>query len=206
MPGDSRLLYRVSKRIFDVAVASAALAVLSPLFAVIAWRIKRYDRGPVLYRGRRVGIGGAPFAMYKFRTMVLNAEKLGGSSTPDDDPRITPIGKLLRRYKLDELPQLINVVRGEMSLVGPRPQVQWAVDLYTPEECLVLTVRPGITDYASVKFPNEGEILKGSLHPDKDYMEKIHPEKMRLSLEYVRERSMAADLRVLFQTAAAILR
>jgi lipopolysaccharide/colanic/teichoic acid biosynthesis glycosyltransferase len=144
--------------------------------------------------------------MYKFRTMVLNADKLGGSSTPDDDPRITAVGRVLRRYKLDELPQLINVFKGDMSFVGPRPQVQWAVDRYTPEERQVLNVRPGITDYASLRFPNEGEILKGSLDPDKDYMERIHPEKMRLSLEYIKTCSFSADIAIILKTIAAILR
>jgi lipopolysaccharide/colanic/teichoic acid biosynthesis glycosyltransferase len=199
-------MYSVFKRVFDFTAASAALVVLSPVLAVIAWRIKSFDGGPVLYAGRRVGRGGTVFGMYKFRTMVLNADKIGGSSTPDDDPRITPVGKVLRRYKLDELPQLLNVVKGQMSLVGPRPQVQWAVDLYTPEQRQVLTVSPGITDYASVRFPNEGEILRGSLDPDRDYMEKIHPEKMRLSLEYIRNRSFGTDLRVLAETARAIFR
>jgi lipopolysaccharide/colanic/teichoic acid biosynthesis glycosyltransferase len=199
-------MYSVLKRLFDLLASLVALLLLSPLMAVLAWRIKRYDGGPVLYAGRRVGKGGKPFGMYKFRTMVMNADKIGGSSTPDDDPRITPIGKMLRRYKLDELPQLFNVVKGEMSLVGPRPQVQWAVDLYTPEQRQVLTVPPGITDYASVRFPNEGEILKGSTDPDRDYMEKIHPEKMRLSLEYVRQRSLLTDFKVIAQTFLAILR
>ena len=199
-------MYRITKRLFDLVASSAALIALSPLLAVLAYRIKRFDGGPVLYAGRRVGRNGRSFGMYKFRSMVLNADKIGGSSTPDDDPRITPVGRFLRRYKLDELPQLINVVKGEMSLVGPRPQVQWAVDLYTPEQREVLTVPPGITDYASVRFPNEGEILKGSTDPDRDYMEKIHPEKMRLSLEYVRSRSLLTDLKVLAQTAAAIFR
>jgi lipopolysaccharide/colanic/teichoic acid biosynthesis glycosyltransferase len=199
-------MYSVLKRLFDLLASLVALLLLSPLMGVLAWRIKRYDGGPVLYAGRRVGKGGKPFGMYKFRTMVMNADKIGGSSTPDDDPRITPIGKMLRRYKLDELPQLFNVVKGEMSLVGPRPQVQWAVDLYTPEQRQVLTVPPGITDYASVRFPNEGEILKGSTDPDRDYMEKIHPEKMRLSLEYVRQRSLLTDFKVIAQTFLAILR
>jgi lipopolysaccharide/colanic/teichoic acid biosynthesis glycosyltransferase len=199
-------MYPVLKRLFDLVASLAALVLLSPLMAFLAWRIKQYDGGPVLYAGRRVGKDGKPFGMYKFRSMVLNADKIGGSSTPDDDPRITPIGKTLRRYKLDELPQLFNVVKGEMSLVGPRPQVQWAVDLYTPEQRGVLTVPPGITDYASVRFPNEGEILKGSTDPDRDYMEKIHPEKMRLSLEYVRQRSLLTDLKVIAQTFLAILR
>jgi len=199
-------MYSVLKRLFDLLASLIALLLLSPLMAFLAWRIKRYDGGPVLYAGRRVGKDGKPFGMYKFRSMVLNADKIGGSSTPDDDPRITPIGKTLRRYKLDELPQLFNVVKGEMSLVGPRPQVQWAVDLYTPEQRQVLTVPPGITDYASVRFPNEGEILKGSTDPDRDYMEKIHPEKMRLSLEYVRQRSLLTDFKVIAQTFLAILR
>lgn len=199
-------MYSYFKRLFDLIASSAGLVILSPLLAVIALRIKRFDGGPVFYVGRRVGKNGKPFGMYKFRTMVLNADKIGGSSTPDDDPRITPVGKMLRRTKFDELPQLINVVKGEMSLVGPRPQVQWAVDLYTSEQRQVLTVPPGMTDYATVRFPNEGEILKGSTDPDRDYMEKIHPEKMRLSLEYVRQRSLLTDLKVLAQTAVAIIR
>jgi lipopolysaccharide/colanic/teichoic acid biosynthesis glycosyltransferase len=199
-------MYPVLKRTFDLVASLGALVLLSPVMAVLAMRIKGYDGGPVLYAGRRVGKDGKPFGMYKFRSMVLNADKIGGSSTPDDDPRITPIGKVLRRYKLDELPQLFNVVKGEMSLVGPRPQVQWAVDLYTPEQRQVLTVPPGITDYASVRFPNEGEILKGSTDPDRDYMEKIHPEKMRLSLEYVHQRSLLTDFKVIAQTFLAILR
>ncbi|HTK47531.1 MAG TPA: sugar transferase [Gemmatimonadaceae bacterium] len=199
-------MYPVLKRVFDLVVSAAALVALSPVLVVLSALIKAHDGGPVLYAGRRVGKDGTPFGMYKFRSMVLNADTIGGSSTPDDDPRITPIGRFLRRYKLDELPQFLNVLRGEMSIVGPRPQVQWAVDLYTPEQRQVLTVKPGITDYASVRFPNEGEILKGSTDPDRDYMEKIHPEKMRLSLEYVRNRSMRTDLQVIAQTALAILR
>jgi lipopolysaccharide/colanic/teichoic acid biosynthesis glycosyltransferase len=199
-------MYPLIKRVFDMVAASLALVLLFPLLAVLVCLIKFHDGGAVLYEGRRVGRDGQCFGMYKFRSMVPSADKIGGSSTPYDDSRITPVGRMLRRYKIDELPQLINVVKGEMSLVGPRPQVPWAVDLYTPEQREVLTVRPGITDYASVRFPNEGEILRGSTDPDRDYMEKIHPEKMRLSLEYVRNRSLLTDLRVLAQTAAAIIR
>jgi lipopolysaccharide/colanic/teichoic acid biosynthesis glycosyltransferase len=194
------------KRVFDVVCAAAGLVFLSPLLVWIAWRIKREDGGPVFYRGVRVGLHGKPFRIYKFRTMAVDAEKMGASSTSDDDPRITRIGRFLRKYKLDELPQLINVLKGDMSFVGPRPQVKWAVDLYTDEEKALLNVRPGITDYASLRFPNEGEILKGSKDPDKDYMEKIHPEKMRLSLEYVRNRSFWLDLKLILQTVAAIFR
>lgn len=199
-------LYPAAKRAFDAVAAAAGLIVLSPVIAGIAIAIKRGSKGPLLYKGTRVGMNGQPFHMLKFRTMVIDADKIGGSSTPEDDPRITPIGKTLRKYKLDELPQLINVLKGDMSFVGPRPQVQWAVDLYTPEEREILTVRPGITDEASLKFSNEAEILKGSKDPDKDYIEKIHPEKMRLSREYVRNRSFSGDLSIIARTAGAIFK
>lgn len=198
--------YAFAKRGFDIAFAGLGLLVLSPVMAFVAAWVKLSSPGPVLYRATRVGVNGRPFQMLKFRTMVVNAEALGGSSTPQDDPRITAVGRRLRGTKLDELPQLWNVLVGDMSLVGPRPQVQWAVDLYSPEERLVLSVRPGITDSASLRFANEGEILSGSVDPDKDYMEKIHPEKMRLSLEYVRSRSFARDISIIGQTIGAIFR
>ncbi len=199
-------LYPIAKRTFDAVAAAAGLVILSPVIAGIAIAIKRGSKGPLLYKGPRVGMNGEPFNMLKFRTMVVDADKIGGSSTPEDDPRVTPIGKTLRKYKLDELPQLINVLTGDMSFVGPRPQVKWAVDLYTPEERQILEVRPGITDEASLKFSNEAEILKGSKDPDKDYIEKIHPEKMRLSLEYVRNRSFSGDLSIIARTAGAIFK
>jgi lipopolysaccharide/colanic/teichoic acid biosynthesis glycosyltransferase len=199
-------LYPLAKRAFDAAVAAIGLVVLSPVLAAISIAIKAGSPGPLVYRGKRVGLNGETFEMLKFRTMVVDADKIGGSSTPEDDPRVTPIGKKLRRYKLDELPQLINVLKGDMSFVGPRPQVQWAVDLYTPEEREILKVRPGITDEASLRFSNEAEILKGSKDPDKDYIEKIHPEKMRLSLEYVRNRSFSGDLSIIARTAQAIFK
>jgi len=199
-------VYPIAKRAFDLICSVLILAILSPFLLALAVWIKTTSRGPVLYSAPRVGLGGRPFRMYKFRTMVLDADRIGGSSTPADDPRITPVGRQLRRHKLDELPQLFNVIAGDMSLVGPRPQVQWAVDLYSPEERHVLTVPPGITDYASLRFPNEGEILRASTDPDRDYMEKIHPEKMRLSLEYVRKRSFRTDLSILAGTMAALLK
>jgi lipopolysaccharide/colanic/teichoic acid biosynthesis glycosyltransferase len=195
-----------AKRVFDFTLASVALVALSPVLAVVGLAIKLDSSGPVFYRGARVGLNGKRFSMLKFRSMIVNAEAVGGSSTPDDDPRVTKVGRFLRGAKLDELPQLINVLKGDMSFVGPRPQVQWAVDRYTPEERLVLTVRPGITDYASLRFANEGEILKGSTDPDRDYMEKIHPEKMRLSLEYVRSRSFATDLAIIGRTLGAVFK
>ena len=165
----------MTKRLFDFIVSLLGLILLSPILGLIAVWIKIEDPGPVFYRGERVGRGGNVFHIFKFRSMVMNAELLGGSSTAADDPRITRIGRLLRRYKLDEISQLLNVLVGHMSFVGPRPQVQWAVDLYTEEERALLSVRPGITDYASLVFRDEGAILRGSTDPDKDYLEKIAP-------------------------------
>jgi lipopolysaccharide/colanic/teichoic acid biosynthesis glycosyltransferase len=198
-------MYSLLKRMMDIFAAALLLLACALPLLVVALLIWWHDRGPVLYRAARIGMGGRPFTMFKFRTMVLNADKIGASSTADDDPRITPAGRFLRRYKLDELPQLLNVLNGTMSFVGPRPQVKWAVDLYTPEQREVLQVSPGITDYASLYFPNEGEILKGSTDPDRDYMEKIHPVKMQLSLRYVRERSLPTDLKILALTALTVL-
>jgi lipopolysaccharide/colanic/teichoic acid biosynthesis glycosyltransferase len=192
------------KRAFDVLAASLGLLLTLPLQLVIAALVKAEDGGPVLYRGERVGRDGTTFLMLKFRTMVLDAERRGASSTADDDPRITRTGRALRRFKLDELPQLWNVLAGEMSFVGPRPQVRWAVDLYTDAERALLDVRPGITDYASIRFRNEGEILRGSADPDRDYLEKIAPEKIRLGLLYVRTHSLLVDLRILLATAVAV--
>ncbi|MFB0562303.1 MAG: sugar transferase [Candidatus Lokiarchaeia archaeon] len=193
------------KRLFDIVLSFVGILALSPLFLLVAILIKKEDAGPVFYRGLRVGSYGKPFKIFKFRTMVVGAEKLGGSSTPDDDLRITKIGKFLRKYKMDELPQLINVLKGEMSLVGPRPQVAWAVQLYSNEEKeILLRIKPGMTDHASIKFLNEGEILRGSEDPDKDYMEKIHSEKVRLSIEYAKNMSLKTDFKILFKTFLSI--
>lgn len=190
------------KRLFDIAASALGLAVLSPLLLAIAIMIKRDSKGPVFYRQERVGRFGKHFKIYKFRTMVVDADKVGDSSTPADDPRITRVGQFLRsKYQLDEFPQLINVLKGDMSLIGPRPQVPWAVELYTPEERdAILSIRPGMTDYASARFPNEGEILKGSISPDKDYLERIAPEKTRLQLEYVKSHSLWVDFTILLRT------
>ena len=173
----------------------------SPVIGLIALRIRTEGDGPIFYGGRRVGMGGREFKMYKFRSMVPNADRVGGPNTPDDDPRLTKTGRLLRRYKLDELPQLVNVFKGDMSFVGPRPQVPGEVAGYTPEERDLLLVRPGITDWASLRFSNEGEILAGHADPDKAYAELIRPEKMRLGLDYVRKGTFRDDLDILVKTA-----
>ena len=190
------------KRAFDICASFFGLILISPALLAIAIAIKRDSPGPVFYRGERIGKNGRPFKIFKFRTMVVNADSIGPSSTAADDTRITKVGRFIRnKYQLDEFPQLINVLKGDMSLVGPRPQVPWAVELYTTEEKeTILSVRPGMTDWASVKFPNEGEILLGSKDPDKDYLEKIAPEKTRLQIEYVKNHSFMVDLNILAKT------
>lgn len=194
----------MTKRSFDIVVSVVMLFALLPLLVLIAFAIKCTSPGTILYKGQRAGRGGLPFCILKFRTMVPNAETLGGISTPDDDPRVTRIGRTLRKYKLDELPQLFNVLKGEMSLVGPRPEVISEVELYTPAERELFTLRPGMTDWASIKFRNEGEILKGSPEPHQTYREKIRPEKIRLGLRYAENHSLLVDLRILFATAKAL--
>lgn len=193
------------KRLFDLLCSAMALAVLSPLLGALAVFIWLEDRGPVLYRGQRVGLGGKPFWIFKFRSMVINAEKIGGPSTADGDPRITRVGRFVRKYKLDELPQLINVVIGDMSLVGPRPEVSQYVAMYSEEERAILTVRPGITDWATLWNPDEGAVLAGSPDPEKTYLEKIRPVKIRLQLHYVRTRSLWTDLTIIARTLAAMI-
>jgi len=175
--------------------------ITAPLFLLIALLIKKEDRGPVFYRGIRIGRGGRPFKMFKFRTMVVNADKLGGPSTSADDPRLTNIGKFLKRYKLDELPQFINVLKGEMSIVGPRPEVPFYVGMMTKEEReKILSVKPGITDLASLWDIREEEVLKGSSDPEKTYQEKIRPTKLKLQKEYVENRSLWLDLKIIAKT------
>ena len=188
------------KHLFDILFSSLGLIVMFPILIFSAIATKLDSQGPALYRGKRIGRYGKPFRIYKFRTMVINAGELGGPSTANDDPRLTKFGKLIREYKIDELPQLINVLKGEMSFVGPRPQVPEDVALYTKEEKSILSVRPGITDWASIKYHNEGEILRGSLDPDQAYIEKIRPGKIKLELEYVRNHSFWIDLKILLKT------
>ena len=193
------------KSLFDILFSALGLIVMSPLLIFSAIAIKLNSKGSVFYRGKRIGHYGKPFRIYKFRTMVVNAEKLGGPSTADDDPRITKIGHLLRKFKLDELPQLINVIKGEMSFVGPRPEVQHYVDMFTEEEKAILNVRPGITDWASLWNPDEGAILKGSKDPEKAYLEKIRPEKLKLQLKYVKKNSFWIDLKIILLTLKTIM-
>lgn len=193
------------KRLIDIIGAGAGLVLLSPLFLFVVAKIKLNDGGPVIYAGKRIGKEGKPFLMYKFRTMVIGADKLGGPSTAGDDPRLTKLGPFLKKYQLDELPQLINVLRGEMSLVGPRPEVKLYVDMMTAEQQnVILSVKPGMTDLASLWNFHESEILKGAKDPEKIYCEKIRPQKLQLQMEYVKNRSFLLDLKIIVKTALKI--
>lgn len=197
--------YDRAKRILDVTVAAAVLMAGAPVAAFCAWRIRREDGGPILYRGERVGLGGRPFKMLKFRSMVVDAARLGGPSTADGDPRLTATGQMLRRWKLDELPQFLNVLGGSMSLVGPRPQVPSDVARYTERERRLLDVKPGITDWASIVFRDEGGILAGHGDPDLAYDLLIRPRKIELGLAYVNDHRLRVDLEILVLTVLAVL-
>ncbi len=196
------------KRLFDIIFSFLGLLLVWPLFLIIAFLIKRESpEGSVFYRGERVGKNGKIFRIFKFRTMIPAAEKLGGPSTAADDPRLLKIGNFLKKYQLDELPQLINVLRGEMSLVGPRPEVKMYVDMMTEEERkIILSVKPGITDLASLWNFHEGEILRGSTDPEKTYQEKIWPEKKRLQIKYIKERNFWMDIKIIIQTILKIFK
>jgi lipopolysaccharide/colanic/teichoic acid biosynthesis glycosyltransferase len=169
--------------------------------------IKKHDGGPVLYTPLRVGLHKKRFRMYKFRTMVQNADKIGGPTTSMSDPRITPVGHFLRRFKLDELPQLINVIKGEMSLVGPRPEVISEVEQYDPQWDVIFSVRPGMTDWASIEFRNEGEIVtnSGIDDPHEAYKQLIQPRKLELQRAYALNHSLGIDLRILWKTVLAVI-
>ncbi|MBI2483942.1 sugar transferase [Candidatus Uhrbacteria bacterium] len=194
------------KRLFDIAFSCIGLIVISPVLIACAAAIKLVDSGPVFYRGVRIGMAGKPFRMFKFRSMVVNADKIGGPSTAGDDARLTRIGTFLRKWKLDELPQLIDVLRGTMSFVGPRPEVPYYIDLLTREEKeIILSVRPGITDYASLWNFDEAQILRGSTDPEKTYQEKIWPEKKRLQIKYVKEKSLLTDISIILQTLKKLI-
>lgn len=197
----------MSKRLFDFIFSFLGLLILSPVLLIIALMIKLGSKGPVFYRGIRVGRQGKLFKIYKFRTMIPEAEELGGSSTAGDDPRLTKIGKFLKKYQLDELAQLINVVKGEMSLVGPRPEVPIYVNMLSKKEKeIIFSVRPGMTDFASLWNFHEGEILEGSPDPEKAYLEKIRPKKIELQLKYVKERNFWLDIKLILKTIAKIFK
>jgi lipopolysaccharide/colanic/teichoic acid biosynthesis glycosyltransferase len=192
------------KRLFDIIFAALGLLVLSPVFLIISAIIGASSRGPVFYLQSRVGRNNKDFRLFKFRTMHPAADQKGLLTIGGNDPRITRSGHFLRKYKLDELPQLLNVLVGDMSFVGPRPEVRKYVNLYTPEQAAVLQVRPGITDYASLQYFNESELLGASADPDKTYTTVIMPSKLELNLKYIREAGLLTDLQIIFRTLRRI--
>ena len=190
---------RSVRRILEAAVAAVGLVVLSPLLAAIAVAIKLQDGGPVLYSQWRIGRNFRPFRLHKFRSMVPDADRLGRPLTSPQDRRLTPLGPVLRRYKLDELPQLINVLVGDMQLVGARPEVERFLKLFPSEYATILRDRPGITDPASVAFRHEDRLFSGG-DVEKEYIERILPAKLKISLDYARRRHIASDLMVILST------
>lgn len=194
-----------AKRALDIAASLLILLILSPVMLLLAVAVKLDSPGPVFYRQTRVGRYNRDFKIYKFRTMVQNADKIGPAVTVGGDPRVTRVGRLIRRCRMDEFSQLLNVLNGTMSLVGPRPEIRRYVDAYTPEGMATLLVRPGVTAPSSIAFKDEDTILDSAEDPDRVYIEKILPPKTELNLEYVRNISIPGDVRVLIRTVAAVL-
>lgn len=193
------------KRLFDIVASASGLLVASPILLPVMFLVWKQDKHSPFYVAPRVGMGDRIFQMVKLRSMVINADKTGVDSTGANDRRITPVGHFIRRYKLDELTQLWNVLKGDMSLVGPRPNVKRETDLYTPEEKRLLSVKPGITDFASIVFSDEGDILKDQADPDIAYNQLIRPGKGHLGLFYIAHRSLWVDIRLCVLTAVAIV-
>lgn len=192
------------KRLFDIVVASVSLAVLSPLILLVAAVIKLDSRGPAFFRQERIGSRFRPFLIYKFRTMVQDAPARGAVITIGLDPRVTRVGRYLRKSKIDELPQLINVFKGEMSFVGPRPEVPKFVELFRNDYEEILKVRPGITDLASVKYRDEATVLARSKNPEEEYINHILPDKIKLAKEYIKRSSLSFDLTLVFRTLCKV--
>jgi len=192
-------MYLTIKRLFDILVSGIMLFLLFPLFIIVAIIIRIDSSGPIFYRGKRAAKGVSYFLIFKFRSMIVDAEKKGGHSTAIDDHRFTKVGRFIRRFKIDELPQFINVFIGDMSLVGPRPQVLFYTDQYVGNEKVILTVKPGITDLASLYFIDMDKTL-GSGDVDRKYQTEIEPIKNKLRIKYVKEMSFILDIRILIAT------
>ena len=194
------------KRIFDLFFAFLGIMLLLPIYLLIAIFIKLDSKGEILYKQERIGKEGIPFYVLKFRTMVPDAFSKGALTVGSRDPRVTGVGFYLRKYKLDELPQLFNVFFGEMSFVGPRPELKKYTDLYNENQRIVLSVKPGITDYASIKYRNENDLLAQSSDPEKLYIEEIMPHKLELNLQYIKNNNIFKDIEIIFLTFYAIIK
>ena len=196
----------LSKRIFDILSSTCAIFILAPFFVFIAILIRIDSKGPIIYRQKRVGKGNKDFYLNKFRTMVTNADKKGQLTVGMRDSRITKMGYFLRKYKLDEFPQLINVLNGEMSIVGPRPEVRKYVNLYNEKQLRVLNALPGLTDTASLTYINENEILGKAENPEKTYIEEVMPAKLEMNLQYIEKQNLKTDIDLIFQTLKKIIK
>ncbi len=196
----------MAKRVIDLAGSAIGLVILMPFFLLIALFVKLTSPGPVFYLQERIGLRGIPFQLVKFRTMKIDSDKYHAITVGKKDSRITALGYWLRKFKIDELPQLINVVRGEMSLVGPRPELRKFTDLYNPQQRRVLDVRPGMTDPASIQFRNENEMLDGKPDPIGYYTREILPVKLALNIKYMEDRSSFKDVRIILQTLVSIFK
>ena len=199
-------MYRFSKRCFDIFFSLLGILFFLLLFLFVAIAIKCSSKGPVLFKQERVGKNGKTFKIWKFRSMVVDAEAKGRQITTDGDNRITKVGKFIRKTKIDELPQLFNVLSGKMSFVGPRPEVPRYVALYTEEQRKVLTVKPGITDLASIEYRNENDLLKEAEDPDKKYIEEIMPAKLELNLKYIEKAGFFYDIGLIFKTVFKVIK
>ena len=194
------------KRIFDLFFAFLGIMLLLPIYLLITIFIKLDSKGEILYKQERIGKDGIPFYVLKFRTMVPDAFSKGALTVGSRDPRVTGVGYYLRKYKLDELPQLFNVLFGEMSFVGPRPEVKKYTDLYNENQRVVLSVKPGITDYASIKYRNENDLLAQSSDPEKLYIEEIMREKLNLNLKYINDNNVFKDIKIIINTFYTIVK
>jgi len=196
---------RFGKRIFDLTLSIPSLIILSPVFLITAILIKLESRGPVVFSHDRVGHDGRTFKLYKFRTMVKDASKIGPSITSTNDPRITRIGRLLRRFKVDEMLQIVNVVKGDMSVIGPRPELEKFVDKFKKDYMEILKIKPGMTDYALIAFRDEEKILGKFKDTEEGYVKEVLPEKIKLYRKYIEEMGLATDIRIFFKTIWEIL-
>jgi lipopolysaccharide/colanic/teichoic acid biosynthesis glycosyltransferase len=194
------------KRIFDIISSLVVLTMGLPFFILIAFLIGIDSKGGVFFIQQRVGKDNRNFGLFKFRTMRSDSEKAGQITVGGKDPRVTKIGYFLRKFKLDEFPQLLNVIKGDMSIIGPRPEVRRYVDMYSKEQLKVLSVRPGLSDFASIEYINENELLGKSENPEKTYIEEIMPAKLQLNLKYIEQKSFSTDIKLIFKTIEKILK
>ena len=194
------------KRFFDITSSLIVLTIGLPFFIIISLLIALDSKGGIFFIQKRVGRNNVDFGLFKFRTMRPESEKAGQITVGGKDPRITKIGYLLRNFKLDEFPQLLNVILGDMSIIGPRPEVRRYVDIYSKEQLKVLAVRPGLSDFASIEYINENELLGKSENPEKTYIEEIMPAKLKLNLKYIQQKSFSTDIKLIFKTIGKILK